>query len=173
MSRQAEALKLYILRHGEAGTHEEDPEKDAVRPLTGSGRKEIERLAESFKTSRTKFDLIATSPLRRAEETGMIVAKKLKLSNRFEEWDELKPTSDTDALYSRLSKLKKGSRVMIVGHEPHLSGMISEVISGKTAVGLVLKKGALAKVNVNEFQPKISGELVWLVTPKLLKKMAG
>jgi phosphohistidine phosphatase len=170
MSKTNESLKLYVLRHGQAGTHMDNSAKDAVRPLTTAGRKEIMEIANSFKRLDLKFDLIASSPLKRAQETAKIVGDKLKEPKRLEQWDELRSTSDPSSLFAKLSVLK--GKILLVGHEPHLSGIIGEIISGKSNVHLVLKKGGVAKVNVEELRPKVSGELVWLLTPKLLKKMS-
>ncbi len=172
MSKTKEGLKLYVLRHGQAGAHIDDSAKDAMRPLTAAGRKEIGEIAKSLKTLDVTFDLIASSPMKRALETATIVADKLKETKRLEQWDELKATSDPGALYERVSALKGKMRILLVGHDPHLSGIVGEIISGKSNVHLVLKKGGMVKVNVGELRPKVSGELVWLLTPKLMKKMS-
>jgi phosphohistidine phosphatase len=172
MSKTNEGLKLYVLRHGEAGAHIDDSAKDAVRPLTVAGRKEIGEIANSLKRLDVSFDLIASSPLKRALETAKIVADKLRETKSLEQWDELRATSDPNALYARLSALKGAMRILLVGHDPHLSGITGEIISGKSNVHLVLKKGGMAKINVQELRPKVSGELVWLLTPKLMKKMS-
>jgi phosphohistidine phosphatase len=172
MSKIKEGLKLYVLRHGQAGTHVDDSAKDAVRSLTAAGRKEIEEIAKSLKLLDVTFDLIASSPLKRAVETAKIVADKLKETKRLEQWDELRGISDPSALYTRLCALKDKRRILLVGHEPHLSGIVGEIISDKSSVHLVLKKGGMVKVNVEELRPKVSGELVWLLTPKLMKKMS-
>jgi phosphohistidine phosphatase len=50
-----------------------------------------------------------------------------------ENWDELKPEGNRKELYRKLSqKFKQDSSILIVGHEPYLSTLISEVISEKS-----------------------------------------
>lgn len=166
-------LDLYILRHGEAGTPLDDPGKDDERPLTREGREEMQEVAESLPGLGVKFDVIATSPLRRALQTAEAVAREYKKLNKLEQWDELKYSADTESLYRRLARQKKGSSVLIVGHEPHLSGMIAEIIAGTSSVNIVLKKAGLARVGILGLKPKISGELRWLLTPKLMKKTSS
>ncbi|HET7405487.1 MAG TPA: hypothetical protein VFJ63_05160, partial [Candidatus Bathyarchaeia archaeon] len=78
---------------------------------------------------------------------------------------------DSAGLLRRLSRLGSTKQVSLVGHEPYLSSMIAEIVAGKTSVNLALKKGGLAKVRVNTFRPTVAGELRWLLTPKLMKKM--
>jgi len=147
------------------------PEKDAERPLTPVGRREVVDIAIALQSLGTKFDVVASSPLKRALETAEIVARKFKKLNQLEEWDELKPAGDTSKLFRKLSRLKVTSRILVVGHEPCLSSMIGEIVAGKTSLNLVLKKGGLAKVRINTFKPRISGELRWLLTPKMMTKM--
>jgi phosphohistidine phosphatase len=165
-------LELYILRHGDAGTPLDDPGKDDERPLSKEGREEMKKVAEAIHELEIKFDVIATSPLPRALQTAEAVAREYKKLNKIEEWEELKYSADTESLYSRLSKQKKGSSILIVGHEPHLTGLIAEIIAGTSNVNLVLKKAGLAMVGVLAFKPKITGELRLLLPPKTLLNTA-
>jgi phosphohistidine phosphatase len=146
--------------------------KDFGRGLTASGRKEMEDVASSINGMKLGIDRIATSPLSRARESAEIVAKELKKQKDFEVWDELKPEAATADLYHRLSKLKEDSSILLVGHEPYLSGMIGELISGGKENRILLKKGGMAKVVVNSFGPRPSGELRWLLTPRQIKRMS-
>ena len=79
-------------------------------------------------------------------------------------------------LYERLRKLRPDYAVMFVGHEPYLTTSIGEIVGrdgpGSSSVRIVLKKGGLAKVSLTGFNPRIAGELRWLLTPKQLRKMA-
>lgn len=163
-------LDLFVLRHGEAGSKIDDPEKDEARPLTREGRQEMEIIARSLTGLGVQIDLVASSPLPRALQTAEIVSRRFKKLNTLEQWEELKPQSEPDALYRRLSRQKRTSGLLIVGHEPMLSSVIGEIISGNAGVNLVLKKAGLAKVEILGFRPKITGELRWLLTPRLLKK---
>jgi phosphohistidine phosphatase len=164
------SLEIYLLRHGEAGARFDEPEKDDARPLTREGRTEMAEIAKSLPKLGVEFDLIASSPLPRALQTAEIVARQYRMLNNLEKWDELHHPAETESLFRRLSRQKKGSSVFLVGHEPHLSGMIGEIISGTSGVNLVLKKAGLAKVEILAFKPKITGELRWLLTPKIVKK---
>lgn len=165
-------MNLFVLRHGEAGARLDAPEKDAERPLTAPGRREMADVAKFLSGQKVEFDVIASSPLKRSMETVEIVARKLRALNRVQEWDELKPTGDAESLFQKLSRIGSTKQVLLVGHEPYLTSMIAEIVAGKSSANLVLKKGGLAKVRVNTFKPTISGELRWILTPKLMKKMA-
>jgi phosphohistidine phosphatase len=96
-----------------------------------------------------------------------------------EKWDELKPEGKKLEMYHKLSNSNQESSIMVVGHEPYLSTMISEIVFGDNDMNnnnnnsIILKKAGLAKIDLKSFEPKISGELVWLLTPKHLKKIAS
>ena len=82
-------VNIFVLRHGEAGSHTTMPSKDLERPLTESGREDIESIAISLHKLRVGFDRIATSPLKRAKETAEIVAKVYEESSpKLEIWEE-------------------------------------------------------------------------------------
>ena len=171
-------MDIFILRHGEAGKKiTAGNNNDLGRPLTDAGKDEVTDIANSLKYLGIKFDLIVSSPLKRANQTAAIVAKKFKKEKKMENWDELKPEGNRQELYRKLSsptQFNQSSSVLIVGHEPYLSDMISDIISdGKGGDGhIVLKKAGLARLIVTSFTPpNLHGELKWLLTPKHMKSM--
>jgi phosphohistidine phosphatase len=165
-------MDLLILRHGEAGARIPVASKDSDRALTVAGKREVEEVAGSLKTLKLEIDYIVSSPLTRSLETAQVVAKGLGKAKDLEVWDELKPEGDRSALYARLAKLRQESSVLMVGHEPYLSFLISDLISGNTRSRIVLKKAGMAKVSVSSLTPKATGELRWLLTPRQIKKLS-
>ncbi len=163
-------IDLFILRHGEAGNPMTVVEEDSERPLTPDGRAEMQKIAKSLKSIGLQTKQIYTSPLKRARETAEITAKILNIPT-LEEWDELKPDGSKVALYRKLERLEQNSRPILVGHEPYLTSMIGEIIGTKSPK-IVLKKGGVGKVRITSFTPRISGELRWLLTPKIMSKMS-
>jgi len=169
-------MEIYLLRHGEAGQRVPVASRDLERALTAAGKEEMEEIGEAMAEMGYEFDVIATSPVKRAKDTASLVNKALKRKSGVEEWAELSPEGDREALYRRLAKLRPGSIVMCVGHEPYLTAAISE-IAGKgngesSGFRIALKKGGMARLSVAGFSPRISGELRWLLTPKQIRKMA-
>jgi phosphohistidine phosphatase len=168
-------LDLFILRHGYAEKRLPDPTKDIQRQLTGSGKKEVVQVAKGLKRLRVKFNYIFSSPLIRAFQTAKIIASEYKLIEQIEQCEELKPNGKKDFLYNKLKKLNVDSAILIVGHEPYLSNMISDIISNnnynENRINIVLKKAGLSKIKVTSTVPKLKGELSWLLTPKILKQI--
>ena len=165
-------MDLFILRHGEAGQRASAGRGDFQRSLTTAGQKEVSDIAKSLKELGTKFDVVITSPLKRAHQTAAIVAKTLKIEKKMQDWDELSPEGNRIDLYNKLSHLKQQALVLVVGHEPYLSKMVSEIIfDGNDGGRIDLKKAGFARIRIISSTPKFQGELRWLLTPKLLSDM--
>ena len=166
-------MELYILRHGEAGKRLQAGSKDSERALTIMGQEEVQQIARALARLGVQLDFIATSPLKRAYQTAVIVAKELNIKKgNVQEWNELKPEGKRQDLYRKLVQFNLESSIMIVGHEPNLSSAVAEIVFGDGIGGIVLKKAGLARLDVISFQPRIKGCLKWLLTPKQLRKIA-
>ena len=166
-------MELFILRHGEAGQKSSSLAGDRKRPLTSSGKLEITEIANALKIIGLKFDLIVTSPLKRASDTAMIVAKVFKIGNKVQEWDELAPEGKKTDLYRKISELKEEYIVLMVGHQPLLGEMANDMIHrGKSSpCNLLLKKGGIVRIRLLRKSNVPTGELRWLVTPRILKNI--
>jgi phosphohistidine phosphatase len=168
-------VELYLLRHGEAGKRTAVAQKDTGRGLTESGRQEIKEVGVSMVGLGLKFDVVATSPLKRAKETATIVNKAMNRKDPVEEWSELSPEGSREALYRRLKRQKPGSSILLVGHEPYLTTAIGEIAGkgGREGAGIRigLKKGGLARLSMSGPGPRLAGELRWLLTPRQIRKM--
>jgi len=164
-------MDLFILRHGDAGRRSATIKDDSKRPLTMEGKNEIEDITRGLLVLGVELDYIFTSPLLRSKQTAEIVFNNVECKNQMIELDELKPEGNKLQLYKKLSTLKQDSAILVVGHEPYLSELVSEAISGGGS-RINLKKAGLIRIRTTAVLPKIHGELRWLLTPKHLKRMA-
>lgn len=163
-------MNLYILRHGIAAEPgSPGSAQDSQRPLTPKGRRKLRGIAESMKALDLKFDLILSSPFLRARQTAEIVAKVLRCTRRLEFTDRLAPSESPARCVELLARLAPPlNDVLLVGHEPYLSELVSLLISGGRDARVVLKKGGLCKLAAKSLKPGRSAELEWLLTPKQL-----
>ena len=155
-------MKLYFLRHGLADWPDWDAARDAERPLTEEGIKKMKVEAKAIERLELGLDVIFSSPYTRARQTAQAVADQLGLKVIDE--DQLAPGLDVDRLRDVLRRYPNAESIMLVGHEPSFSAAISQLIGGGQ---IVMKKGSLARVDVDSID-SLRGELVWLLTPKLL-----
>jgi phosphohistidine phosphatase len=162
-------MKLYILRHGDAVEHGDARFKETDRPLTPKGIQRTKLLAHALRQMEASFDVVLSSPLTRARETAEIVVRGLRREKRLELTDHLALSGSMASLVDQVNAIHpRPKSVLLVGHEPYLSGFISLLCSGGPALSLALKKGALCRLEVEVLSCAKCGTLEWLLQPRLL-----
>ncbi|HEY6463640.1 MAG TPA: phosphohistidine phosphatase SixA [Polyangiaceae bacterium] len=122
-------MKLYVMRHGPAEDHSESG-VDADRALTVAGRERVRAVAEALAEAGEAPLTILTSPLVRAVQTAEIVAMVTGLGKRggsVEVRRAIAPGGDAARLVHALASEER-KRVMVVGHEPDLSGLVASLV---------------------------------------------
>ncbi len=161
-------MNLYLLRHGlavEPGTH--NFVQDSERPLTPKGERKLGQIAEAMKALGLSFNLILSSPYLRARQTAEIIAEAYRARKRLQFTDALTPTGNLKELVGLLHAADPAPDcVLLVGHEPYLSKLISLLVSGDTDVQITLKKGGLCKLAIESLKHGRCASLEWLLTPK-------
>ncbi len=165
-------MKLYLLRHAVAVDHGTPGVSEDARPLTPQGAAKMRAAAEGMKEMGVKFDALLTSPLARARQTAQIVASVFGAKERMKEIPALKPGGSFQRLWAALKPHASCDSLMLVGHEPGLSELISSILTGRVN-GMLLdfKKGGLCLLEIDGIPPKSHGVLRWLLTNKQLRAM--
>jgi len=155
-------MKLYIMRHGPA----EDTAasgRDFDRALTDPGRHRVRSVAHALEQAGESPRTILSSPLVRARQTAELVAPIATDSQQVEIDHALAPGGDGAGLALRL--LGSGRRrVMLVGHEPDLSGLVEQL----TAFDFLrdMQKGMVVALKMTAGHP---AELRFVLDPKTLE----
>lgn len=159
-------MQIYLLRHGEAASQGYD---DISRPLSTRGEEEAQCAAAFLKSLNIIPDVIFSSPLARAVQTAEIVSRVLNV-NQIRKTEHLAAVSNPHNIIEELNKLSVGT-VLCVGHEPHLSTLISILITGSQTARIEVKKGALACLDTT--QPIYNGSctLKWLLSQVQMSKV--
>jgi phosphohistidine phosphatase len=166
-----ENMELYILRHGQAQEKRNSVTSDSKRELTERGIHDIEIILKSLKRLDLKIDYLISSPLKRAKQTASILSSDLlKEKTQLLIWDELKPEISVEQTIKKILALDFSS-ILLVGHEPHLTSLISNIISDSSKIKISLKKGGFAHIELVSNVSKLQGVLKSLMTPKQLKKL--
>ena len=162
--------ELYLLRHGIAVDPGSSGMPDDARPLTEKGVKRMRQIASGLCALDLDLERIVTSPLPRARETAEIVALALGANDRLEISKILQTGSDALAV-ERWLRDRAEERMMLVGHNPTLSELVSLLVVGARMSPICeLKKGGIAALQ------RVAGpvglfELSWLATPRLLRRL--
>jgi phosphohistidine phosphatase len=165
-------MNLYILRHGVAADSAPGGGGDAARPLTSEGEAKMWRITKAMAALELSFDMILSSPYLRARQTAEIVAEAFGAQKRMELCDALTPAGRVKELIGIITHRKPPpENVLLVGHEPNLSELISVLVSGDAGFSVALKKGGLCKLTVASLKPGQCAGLEWLLTPKQMGLM--
>jgi phosphohistidine phosphatase len=162
---------LYVVRHALA----EDVAAggDEARHLTEVGRQRTLKAAAGMQALGLEFDLILTSPLARAAETAEIIATVYANGLTPRALMELATGIAPADAVAALAPHGRNDSVMIVGHEPQLSAIVSILLTGELdAMHLRMRKGGCVALELpaNRIQPG-AAELLWMMTQRQLRKL--
>ena len=158
-------MLVYFLRHASAGQHKADPAKDEKRPLDDEGIQQCGHIGRVLAAMETHVDLVLSSPLKRATQTASLVANELGYEGKIEVTPALRPEATYANFRDLLTRQASQEAIMVVGHNPNLSEFLGRLIGGGQRAGIDLKKGAVARIEVNHQR----GVLHWMLTPKLVR----
>jgi len=162
-------LELYLIRHGLAEERGEKYPDDSKRPLTSEGIARLRKEAKALDNLDLSFDQIVSSPLVRAKQTAEVFAEVMKSKPPVAFSDSLTPAGTPAAVIQELGRHMRKASIALVGHEPNIGELAAHLIGSKIA--LPFKKGAICRLDFSVFPPKGKGQLIWFVTPRMLRKM--
>jgi phosphohistidine phosphatase len=157
-------MELYLLRHAHAGDPGTWDGPDERRPLSDKGEKQADRLGRFLAGVGFEPDAIITSPKLRAAQTAKLVAERLGLP--VGEDERLAREVGIGALEAILRDAGNPGRPVIVGHDPDFTDLVA-ILCG--AARVPMRKGALARIDVERPLQPGGGTLRWLVPPDLLR----
>ncbi|MEE8132328.1 MAG: phosphohistidine phosphatase SixA [Nitrososphaerales archaeon] len=117
-------MEIYLVRHGEARSEDEDPAKS----LSERGENSISLVSEHLYSLGLKISKIYHSEKLRAKQSAKILYGKMQPKDGMEEVKGLAPTDSVDVAQGIINNSKES--IMIVGHLPHLSRLLSQLIVG-------------------------------------------
>ena len=176
-------MKLYVMRHGPA--EDDAPSgRDADRVLSPAGRERVRLVAEALEQAGESPFAILSSPLARALETAEIVAEVTHLARRSRESEKAQLSGAPGGVEIRrelgmgteklplLAELVRAGRkrVMIVGHEPDLSMLVTSLTGQAPEGGMQKAMVVGVKLIVD---PRVAGlefrsKARFVLEPKLL-----
>ncbi len=163
-------MELYFLRHGIAADRDDLKYKDdSLRPLTAQGKQKMRKAAFGMRALGLTFDAILCSPYLRAKQTAEIVTLAFKLKNtKINFTNNLVPDAPLEKLLREIrADFPKSESILLVGHEPQLTGFVSYLLKSEHTIPIDLKKGGLCHLSLFE-----DAVLNWILTPSQLCLMA-
>jgi phosphohistidine phosphatase len=167
-------MKLLLIRHAIAEESEDfarTGKDDRLRPLTDEGRKKMKQAARGLRSLEPEIDLLATSPLTRAAQTGAIL-DSIYGGLEEVEIEQLSPEATPEEFLRWLRK-QKVDTVAAVGHEPSLSQILSWLLTGTERRLFAFRKGGACLLELPDSEPAGgTATLLWALTPAQLRSLA-
>ena len=163
---------LYLVRHAIAERREVFKSSglpDHLRPLTPAGQKKMVRISKWLSAMISEpLDFVIESPLLRSKQTLDILMEDLTVKCRLE-FSLLDPSEDPSLLIEKILTMK-GSQILCVGHEPHLSELLALFLGfdPKFQSPFKFKKGGVACLSFKAIDDTLKVSLEWLVAPKAI-----
>jgi phosphohistidine phosphatase len=172
-------MNIYILRHASAGIRRVNPKLDLKRPLDKEGKRHCLQLAHVLNAMKLQFDVIISSPLKRSMQTASMVGTEMGYEQLILSSPALAPEGTLAQFQKLLREYSEFENVLIVGHNPNLTGFVASLmiptsacpamsVDGSSGLAPVrLRKGSLARLNFT----RGPATLQWLIDPRTVRSL--
>lgn len=167
-------MTVLVIRHAIAENPEDvarERANDAQRPLSKQGRRRMRRAARGIRRLVPIINVLATSPLVRAVETGEIIVPQYE-GLKAVQIAPLSPRKPVAALLHWLQQQPADATVGLVGHEPHLGIFVSWMMTGLKESFIAFKKGGACMLQIDGEVRAGHAKLVWLLKSSHLRRLA-
>jgi phosphohistidine phosphatase len=167
-------MQLLLIRHGIAEDQAEfakTKQDDSLRPLTKEGRWKMERAARGLRRAVPAVEVLATSPLVRSVQTAKIIAERYH-GIECVTVPSLAPDASFESFLTWLRKQRAAPTVAAVGHEPHLGGLATWLLTGSEESKIPLRKGGACLIEFEALPSAGGGVLLWALTAGLLRRIS-
>ncbi|HEY3491282.1 MAG TPA: histidine phosphatase family protein [Candidatus Deferrimicrobiaceae bacterium] len=153
-------MKLYIVRHGRS-VDAAYGIPDALRHLTAKGRERFRDTVQAARREGMSVDAIFCSPLVRAVQTADLLAEGLRFGGEVVAATELATGLFREDLAGFLEQQGSPSSVALVGHNPYLSRLATELMGSEGIISM--KKGAIAAFELSSDLVRKGATLLWML----------
>jgi len=137
--------KIYILRHAEAVSGDED----FARELNSNGYKQAAKLGKTLAEEKHQIDKMIVSSATRTLSTAELIGEQIRFEkNQIEAHKDLY-NATVRVWLQKIQEIEDSMQnVLLVGHNPHISYLV-EVLSGEAFEGLGTAHLALLETSKN------------------------
>jgi phosphohistidine phosphatase len=159
-------MEIYLLRHGIAES-DSPTGRDSDRTLTEEGRAKLRHVLKIMADGGVRPELIISSAYVRAKQTAEIAKELLGCKNEILFSDALVPEADPQDIWQEIRTVHRASDcILLASHEP-LMGRCMGFLLGAPDLLVDFKKGAIVRVDLENFGLHPRGILRWMLIPKL------
>jgi phosphohistidine phosphatase len=164
-----------MIRHAKAEDRDVWAQKklnDSERPLTSEGIEEFGNVAKALPHLISNLNRIYSSPFKRTMQTAEVLQKSFpdtKISST-EVMLQGTPWKDVQAFLQK--EWIKDGIIAIIGHENHMSTVLSSLISCTDENLVRFKKGGVSLIDLELRETRVIGKLLWFLPPKVFIKLS-
>ena len=147
-----------------------NPALDLKRPLDRDGKHHCLRLAFLLNTLKIQFDVIASSPLKRAVQTASMVGTEMGYEKQILLSNGLAPTATFADFQKLVHELEGNESVLMVGHNPNLAGFVGQMLTpraNRASAQVRLRKGSIARLVIDRGEVQMQA----LLDPRLIRAL--
>ncbi len=157
-------MRLYLVQHGDALPEEVDP----ARPLSANGRADAERVATLLAGQVLGIARVLHSGKTRAEQTAELLAGEIARGAPLQAVRGMNPLDDPEPWVQEIDAWTED--VMLVGHLPFMSRLVSRLLTGDTDTPVVaFEPGTVVCLERDAGRWTIA----WMLRPLLLPVVSG
>lgn len=158
-------MELYLFRHGIA-ENAKPGQSDSERALTPEGKRKLRSVIKTAMDADLAPSLMLTSPYKRALQTAQIAADVLKYRGELLRTEALLPSSQPAAVWEEIRLHRDEAQVLMAGHDPLFTDLTGYLL-GFPKLRVDFKKGALLRIDFDNFPVEPQGALKWMLVPQL------
>lgn len=157
-------MRLILVRHGEATSKDEDPQ----RPLTASGAEMVQKVASFLgRSGALSVKEIRHSTKLRARQTAELIAEESASSGALKEVAGLEPLADVSEITGELMSAE--GDLMLVGHLPHLERLAANLVTGRAdADGFAFAECGVLCLQRHDSDDGVTWRVEWMLDPRLI-----
>lgn len=153
-------MRLYVIQHGKPVSKEIDPD----RPLSDQGVNDVRRMAEFLKKRGIYVEEVLHSGKTRARQTAETMTNGINPDAALSEKGGLAPLDDPGSIADYVKDRERD--LMIVGHLPHLSKLVSLLVSAHESVPVVtFQQGGVVCLEKGE---EGNWSVIWMLIPGII-----
>lgn len=162
-------MRLYVMRHGPA--EDRGPKvAEFDRKLTSKGRDQTAAAARGLPKLKVQPTAVLSSPLVRCWQTAALVAEALDDNVEPEAVDALAAGAAPGEMLKAIRQ--HAGNVMVVGHDPDVSRLVSYLLGGSSQPFISFSKGGVAALEADDVLEPEACQLLWYLRRKHLAALA-
>lgn len=152
-------MRLLLAQHGQAVDKQDDP----ARPLSTAGISDVQRIAQQLGGGGVQVARVWHSGRLRAEQTAIMLAKKVLRGGKPEATDGIAPNDSVDEFVADVDVWQEDT--LVVGHLPFMARLVARLVTGDKEHACV--SFAPGTVVCLEREAADRWVLVWMLRPGL------